>query len=229
MDSCSLFESFATEYGFTHVTSSSRYLQANGEAERAVATVKGLWKRGGDKAKALQTYRATPLESDYSPAQLLMGRQIRSDVPQHPTTLRPRWPNIKGFRRSEKQAKEDQQRRYNLRHRVRSLPQLQPGQDVWLTRERKQGTVIQKAVRPASFTLMKDSSGVIAPTCAQYKIHSHRQRQTQMKHLIQAKIQVTQTHPLTLLGNQRATHIQRQITHVTSSGRVSGPPRRLDL
>uniref|UniRef100_A0A8C5A661 Uncharacterized protein n=1 Tax=Gadus morhua TaxID=8049 RepID=A0A8C5A661_GADMO len=90
-------------------------------AERAVATVKGLWKRGGDKAKALQTYRATPLESDYSPAQLLMGRQIRSDIPQHPATLRPQWPNIKGFRRSEKQAKEDQQRR----------------QDMWLTRERK--------------------------------------------------------------------------------------------
>ena len=64
------------EYGFTHVTSSPRYPQANGEAERAVATVKGLWKGGGEEAKALLTYRATPLESGYSPAQ-----QIRSDIP----------------------------------------------------------------------------------------------------------------------------------------------------
>ena len=69
--SCSLFESSAMEYGFTHVTSSSRYPQANGEAERAVATVKGLWKGGGEEAKALQTYRATPLEIGYSPVQLL--------------------------------------------------------------------------------------------------------------------------------------------------------------
>uniref|UniRef100_A0A672IYJ3 Uncharacterized protein n=1 Tax=Salarias fasciatus TaxID=181472 RepID=A0A672IYJ3_SALFA len=63
-------------------------------AERAVATVKGLWKGKGDKAAALQTYRATPLESGYSPAQLLMWRQIRSGIPQVPAVLRPRWPNI---------------------------------------------------------------------------------------------------------------------------------------
>ena len=60
------------------------------------------------------TNRATPLES-YSPTQLLMGREIRSDTPQLPAALRPRGPNTKGFRRSEKQAKEKQQRRYNLR------------------------------------------------------------------------------------------------------------------
>uniref|UniRef100_A0A672HR31 Uncharacterized protein n=1 Tax=Salarias fasciatus TaxID=181472 RepID=A0A672HR31_SALFA len=63
------------------------YIQANGEAERTVATVKGLWKGKGDKAAALQTYRATPLESGYSPGQLLMGRQIRSGVPQVPAAL----------------------------------------------------------------------------------------------------------------------------------------------
>lgn len=76
------FKNFATEYGFNHITSSPRYPQANGEAERAVASVKGLWKGGGEKTKALLSYRATPLKSDYSPAQLLMGRQIRSTIPQ---------------------------------------------------------------------------------------------------------------------------------------------------
>ncbi|KAL7881030.1 hypothetical protein SRHO_G00032840 [Serrasalmus rhombeus] len=137
--SSSVFQSFARAYGFAHVTSSPRYPQANGEAERAVATVKGLWKGGGDKARALQIYRATPLESGYSPAQLLMGRQIRSDIPQVPAALRPRWPNIRQFRKEERRAKENQQRRYNMRHRVRVLPQLQSGQEVWLPKENKGG------------------------------------------------------------------------------------------
>ena len=78
------FQTIAMEYGFNHVTSSPRYPQANGEAERAVATVKGLWKGGGEKAKALMTYRATPLESSYSPAQLLMGIG-ETDTLQHTT------------------------------------------------------------------------------------------------------------------------------------------------
>lgn len=47
---CALFKDFASEYGFTHLTSSPRYPQGNGEAEWAVGTVKGLWKEGGDYA-----------------------------------------------------------------------------------------------------------------------------------------------------------------------------------
>ncbi|KAL6475040.1 hypothetical protein MHYP_G00160800 [Metynnis hypsauchen] len=110
--SCELFRDFAEEYGFTHCTSSPRYPQANGEAERAVATVKGLWKGGEEKLKALMTYRATPLECGYSPAQLLMGRQLRTTIPQLPANLRPRWPNIRGLRKAETRAKEKQQRNY---------------------------------------------------------------------------------------------------------------------
>lgn len=60
------FRTFAQESGFTHVTSSPRYPQANGEAERAVQTVKSLWKKDTDHVRTLLVYRATPMEHGFS-------------------------------------------------------------------------------------------------------------------------------------------------------------------
>ncbi|KAI4888494.1 hypothetical protein NFI96_032849 [Prochilodus magdalenae] len=156
--SCELFRDFTKEYGFTHCTSSPRYAQANGEAERAVATIKGLWKGGEEKLKPLMTYRATPLECGYSPVQLLMGRQLRTTIPQLPTYLHPRWPNIRGLRKADMRAKENQQRNYNLRHRARHLQPLQAGQKVWLAKEKKSGTVIQQATTPRSYIIDTDEA-----------------------------------------------------------------------
>lgn len=72
------FAEFARDYDFEHVTSSPRYLQSNGEAERAVRTVKRLLKKNQDPQRALLAYRSTPLSQGFSPAELLMGRRIRS-------------------------------------------------------------------------------------------------------------------------------------------------------
>ena len=62
-----------------HSTSGPRFLQANGEVERGVRTVKNLLTKEKDPAKALLDYRSTSLACKFSPAQLLMGRQITSE------------------------------------------------------------------------------------------------------------------------------------------------------
>ena len=228
--SCALFRDFATEYGFTHVTSSPRYPQANGEAERAVATVKGLWKGGGDKTKALMTYRATPLGNGYSPAQLLMGRQLRTSIPQLPASLLPRWPNIREFRESEKRAKENQQRNYNQHHRARPLPPLQPGQDIWLPREKIQGTVIQPATTPRSYIIQTDEGQV-------------RRNRTHLRTVHHPQLQIPPDTPVETpepRNTDTYTHstgdghtLERagvaSMPRMTSSGRVSRAPERLDL
>ena len=98
-----IFAGFAASYRFRHVTSSPRFPQSNGEAERAVQTVKNLLKKAADLYLALLAYTATPLQSGYSPAQLLMGRRLHTPVPILPTQLDPALPDGVAFAREERE------------------------------------------------------------------------------------------------------------------------------
>jgi len=74
------FSTFIKTYGFKHFTSSPRYPQANGEAERAVRTIKQLLSTSSDPYLALLAYRSSPLQNGYSPSELLMGRKLRTTM-----------------------------------------------------------------------------------------------------------------------------------------------------
>ena len=74
---------FSDSYGLRHFTTCPHYPQANGLAEQTVKTIKSLLEYSPDPYMALLTYRATPMPwCALSPAELLMGRKIRTDVPQ---------------------------------------------------------------------------------------------------------------------------------------------------
>ncbi len=89
---------FLESMGTSRRLSSSYYPQSNGRAEAAVRTAKRILTsntgpRGSldtdEVSKALMQYRNTPLKgTDASPAQLLMGRNIRDSVPQPPSAYR---------------------------------------------------------------------------------------------------------------------------------------------
>ena len=74
--------------------SSPRYPQFNGEVERAVQTIKNILKKENELQKALLAYKKTHLRSGYSPAELLIGRRLRSAVPTVHESLIPRWPDM---------------------------------------------------------------------------------------------------------------------------------------
>lgn len=118
------FSKFAEDYGFTHILTSPQYPQANGKVERAVQTVKNLLKKTPDPYKALMAYRATPLESGLSLAELLMGRKIRTRIPTSPSNLKPSWPYLEQFREKDASLKERQRRDFerNRRH-LNRLPE----------------------------------------------------------------------------------------------------------
>ena len=82
--SSDLFRRFSKVYGFVHRTSSLKHPQANGQAERAVGLVKGLLNKareaGEDTYLALLAYRRAPRDIGASPAEMLMGRRLRSTM-----------------------------------------------------------------------------------------------------------------------------------------------------
>ena len=88
--SSELYKKFAELYGFEHVPSSPYYPKSNGEAERAMKTVKSLLRKSGDPYLALLAYRATPLQCGYSPAQLLISRNLRTTLPEVHERWRPK-------------------------------------------------------------------------------------------------------------------------------------------
>jgi transposase InsO family protein len=129
-----LFASFASDYGFIHTTSSPLYPQANGESERAVKTVKLLLTKAKlsdtDLHLAMLNYRSTPLISGLSPAEILMGRKLRTTLPLSSHQLIPRTPDLIDLQEREIMYKSEMSRNYDQRRRVKERPALKFGDKV---------------------------------------------------------------------------------------------------
>ncbi|XP_062514332.1 uncharacterized protein K02A2.6-like [Corticium candelabrum] len=126
------FKRFAREYMFQHTTSSPLYLQANGEAERAVETLKTLLRKKDDPYLALLNYHSTPLRNGYSPTELLMSRKLRMTVPIVETQLQPRAPDWTSLEKWEQKNKQAMKETFDERHKTKELPPLNPGTKGWI-------------------------------------------------------------------------------------------------
>jgi len=156
------FKKFAKEWDFKVKTSSPTYAQSNGLAERAVQTVKNIYRKcdysGEDREMGLLVYRATPLECGYSPAEL-SGRKIRSNLPM--THDEPR--NLSKVAKWKKEQKEKQKVYYD--HSAKPLAPLKIGNPVRVRDEkrsqwREKGLVL-KEVAPRSYVVKTESGAVL--------------------------------------------------------------------
>ena len=142
---------FAKTWMFEHVTSSPTYPQSNGKAERAVQTVKRLFKKcktsKGSEFQALLDWRNTPTAGiGTSPAQRLFGRRCKTLLPVAGSLLQPSYPTEEDTRKLIG-TKQRQKFHYNKHSKPlepivvgESVRMKLPGQDTW-----KSGTCVGQA------------------------------------------------------------------------------------
>ena len=149
-----LFSEFAKSRNFNHCTSSPRHPSGNGEAERAVATMKSLLNKNADPYLALAAYRTTPLANGLSPSQLLMGRQLRTSLPM---TTEKYLPGVDAeqlqlARRREEEMRTNREDTFNRQHRTKPLSSLCEGDEVWIRDMDREGT-ISRSVHDRSYVV----------------------------------------------------------------------------
>lgn len=157
----SKFYRFAKEYDFCHIKSSPKYSQSNGCAEAAVKNAKRIIKKCKDVDKGLLSYRSTPLENGYSPAELLNNRKIRSLVPILPNKYGT-FHDHKNVLIKEKEKKDKQEKNYNKKHKVKKLSIFETGDKVWVIDKQVYGEISAIDEKPNSYFIKLDNNRTIS-------------------------------------------------------------------
>ena len=156
------YQKFTREWGVQHTTSSPYYPQSNGLAEKSVQI---MWNKAcADKQDlylCLLAYRNTVIDNLASPAQLLMGRRLCSNLPVVSSQLQPEVVHPELVKLKLKENKQTRKRYYDIGSR--SLPPLQKGEKA---RVRIQGkwepvVVINDAKTPRSYIVRTESGKIL--------------------------------------------------------------------
>ncbi|XP_054284365.1 uncharacterized protein K02A2.6-like [Macrosteles quadrilineatus] len=148
------FKLFAKEWGFSTFRSSPHHHQGNGAAEAAVKVAKGLMKKNKDTFElALLSYRTSPLETGFSPSELMFGRKLRDNLP---STLVGNPVENKNFLERENKYQNKYKIQFDKRHGASGLSELEVGSMVWITDLRRHGKVVRKLNEPRSYLVETD-------------------------------------------------------------------------
>ena len=108
-------------------------------------------KKSDDSYLALLIYWSTPLpNATYSPAELLMSRKLRTNLPILNCDLKPKVPSYSTLKEKECNRKEQLKKNFDQRHKAKTLTPLQEGAAVWIPDHNSVGKVISK-VGPCSY------------------------------------------------------------------------------
>lgn len=213
------YRRFATEYCFESLTSSPRYPQANGEAEKCVQTVKNLIKKAADPYLALLSYRNTPIHNGFSPAEMLMGRRLRTDLPADPSTLKPYTPDHGLIAGKEHQYKENMKCAYDNRHNVKELPTLNRDDPVYVRDLDRPGTVTENL--PGRSHIITTDTGTVRRNRRSLSALPNTAQSPQPPEITHPPVETATPRPTPVTPTETPTDARR------TSSRVSHHPERL--
>ncbi|XP_054926179.1 uncharacterized protein [Dermacentor andersoni] len=188
-----------------------------------VRTIKDLFRKSKDPHLALLSYRDTPGVDGFSPAQLLMGRQLRTKVPKQDSQQRPNWPPTKRVVAKDAAYKQKQADNYKRHHGARDLPPLQ--------------TVLSPGQRPRSYVVETKRGGTLqrnqrhlvsfGPTASGEEptpLQQVRCQEPQPANIVESTVPLGQS-------VQQSPAVRDRSDGVTGTryGRPVVPPRRLNL
>ena len=151
------FKKFTKNYGIVHTTTSPYHPQANGQVERTVQTVKDLVRKSEDPYKALMDFRNTPLDIGLSPAQMFLGRRLKTTLPTAATLLKPCIPDPNTVQQKLKQ-RQEKNKVYFDKHASKDLVPLSSGDPVMMkptgkSKKWTRATVLSKHDTPRSYVV----------------------------------------------------------------------------
>ncbi|XP_066289738.1 uncharacterized protein [Branchiostoma lanceolatum] len=232
------FKRFAKTWEFKHITTSPYHSQSNGKAESSVKIAKTLLKKAEadrqDPWLAILGWRNTPTQGeDSTPAQRLMSRRTRTQVPITKQALKPEVVQNVPSSITKRKARS----KVYFDRGTRNLPPLHPGQPVRVettpnqkTAEWKYGTCVQR-VSPKSYEVEVDG--------AKYRRNRKHIRETAEAPTTPSteEEQTTATTPASTAEPTTATTSTAEPTtattsatpYITRSGRAVKPPDKMNL
>lgn len=245
------FRNFCNELDIKHVTSSPHFQSSNGAAERAVQTVKRLWRKSVDKQLALLDYRTTPLEEvNLSPSQLLMGRRPRNTLPAASEILRPKSQNLGSIKQGLQSVKDKQKVSFDNKWNNKELLPLYPtdpvrvkpqqGEKEWIP-----GVIVRHHEAPRSY-MVQVGNRQLRRNRKHLRSSTHKANETIDDQPDDGKLHVesppkessqepTSLTQATTNKTENSDHTQQASTSITPkpnttrSGRRVIPPKKLDL
>lgn len=229
------FAKFSETYDFAHHTSSPRYPQSNGMAERTIQTVKLILKKcvldKKDPYLAMLEYRNTPISNGLpSPSQILNSRRLRGIIPVTDKVLKKQVVSNKSIKRIFEKQKEKEKDRYD--RNARDLQELKINDVVRVkvdleNKDWRKGIIVNKASRPRCYIVKLDSGRILERNRKfLIKIRNNENDCNDVYH----DSHVSETEPVTLEHNNLPSlevPAQSSTSQVTSrSGRVIRPPKR---